>query len=521
MHPIAMLQKPDMPTFRRSRVWKFCIPVSLALVGFALFFAGVRLARPGTVFYYTEGPVLGSLAALEAAGDVADLYPSDSWQEPPVVLTLYPPGYFLAAAAADRAFGTVGTLLGLRAVSALAFLGLLGLLALHTLRRRAPAAWVLAIAAASLITPAVYRLISAAQPDPLALFLTWLGIWAVLDPRGRRIRRGAAPLCFAGLAFFCAFFAKQSFVAAPAAVALTLAIDGRLKTGLIFAALLIVTVVVTVFLLDTVTDGGYLANTVGALTVDAGWANLWSTFVASAPIQWLPILAGVLIAGAARRPRDFAGLYFLGSAALHIAAMLKTGSSVNYFLEPTFALLLLATIRWPSQDDESSLPGKRTPRRRHTVVASILAVAMFLPAAHAAWKNVPELKMWTASTMAPPPLRFEGHPLVEAHFFPAVLASGERPWLNDPFAFGAMLETGRWDPARLVTELEQRRVPFALTEVNPDRGPAPQGAGSRELVFEYFWRAPPIWNALTRSYIPARAESVTAWLPRADDAPHD
>ncbi|NNK49892.1 MAG: hypothetical protein HKP01_13545, partial [Gemmatimonadetes bacterium] len=111
----------------RSRVWRLFVPLNVLLVGCVLFFAGLRISQPGTVFYYTEGPVLGSLAALQS-GDLSDLYPSDGWVEPPVVLTLYPPAYFVAAATVDRWLGSEGTFTGLRIVSAAALLGVLILL---------------------------------------------------------------------------------------------------------------------------------------------------------------------------------------------------------------------------------------------------------------------------------------------------------------------------------------------------------------------------------------------------------
>ena len=114
---------------------------------------------------------------------------------------------------------------------------------------------------------------------------------------------------------------------------------------------------------------------------------------------------------------------------------------------------------------------------------------------------------------------FEGHPLVDPLFFPAVLARGGRPWLNDPFAFGALQETGQWDPARLVRDLETRTIPFALTTVDPALGPAPPGGGSRELVMAYFWRSHPVWTALQEGYEPRSAGPVTAWLPKEDEEP--
>jgi hypothetical protein len=485
-----------------GRVWRYLAPLSLALVGFALCFAGLRLVRPGTVFYYTEGPVLGSLAALEAAGDLSELYPADGWVEPPVVLTLYPPVYFLSAWAADRVLGSSGTFLGLRLVSSLALAGLLALLALHSFRRRAPPAWSLALTAAVLLTPAVYRLAGAAQADPAALLLTWVGITVVLDPRGPALRRGAVPLLVSGAAFFLAFFAKQSFVAAPAAVVVALLLEGRARPALLFASVLAGSALVGVFALDALTNGGYLANTVGALAGGAGWANLVSSLGETAPLQWLPILAVVLFTVRGRRRLEFTEIYVLASALLHTAAMLKTGSSSNYFLEPTFALLLLALVRAPQAT------GRHAP-----ALALGMGLVLLVPALDAARRQVPIL--WAvASTGEARVAEFDGLPLVDVWFFPAVLERGGRPWLNDPFAFGALQETGRWDPARLVDDLERQRVPFALTAVDLGPRPAPPGMGSRELVFAYFWRSRPIWSALTEAYEPVSEGPFTAWLPR-------
>ena len=89
---------PERRGLEHSRAWLIALPLSVLLIAFVLFFAGLRVARSESLFYYTEGPVLGSLAALQAGGDVAALYPADAWQEPPTVLTLYPPTYFLLAA---------------------------------------------------------------------------------------------------------------------------------------------------------------------------------------------------------------------------------------------------------------------------------------------------------------------------------------------------------------------------------------------------------------------------------------
>jgi hypothetical protein len=508
-------------TIARSRAWTICAPLNLALVGFVLFFAGLRLARPGTVFYYTEGPVLGSLAALESGGDLADLYPADGWLEPPVVLTLYPPAYFLAAAGLDSLAGSGGTFLGLRLVSATALLCILALLTLHTHLRRAPPAWILALTAAALVTPGVYRVVAGAQADALALLLTWVGITAALGTKGDRVRPGLFPVLAAAVAFFLAFFTKQSFVAAPAALVVTLILERRIGTGAKLTAGLATGALITVFLLNVTTSGGYLANTLGALTGTSGWANLASSLSESRPVQWLPIGAAALFVLGRRLRPGFPELYLLGSAMLHTTAMLKTGSSVNYLLEPTFALLLLAVIRW-SPGAGSAGPGMTGApgrARMDVALAVVFAVSLGLTASVASLREYPTMKAWAASAAEARVADFEGYPLVDASFFPAILERGGRPWLNDPFAFGALEEIGRWDPSRLVADLEARRIPFALTTVDLGSSPAPPGAGTRDLVMAYFWRSRPVWTALTESYTPSVSGPLTVWLPREDREP--
>jgi hypothetical protein len=505
-------------TIPRSRVWRICAPLNLLLVGFVLFFAGLRIARPGTVFYYTEGPVLGSLAALES-GDLTDLYPADGWLEPPVVLTLYPPAYFLGAEAVDRVLGSQGTFTGLRIVSAVALLGLLALLALHTLGRRAPPAWTLALAATLLMTPGVYRLAGGAQADVLALLLTWAGITAALGTRGVDVRMGALPLLAAAVAFFFAFFSKQSFVAAPATLVLVLFLEKRVRASLIFAVGLAGAALLGVFLLDAVTSGGYLANTLGALTGASGLSNLVSSLWGSRPLQWLPVVLAVLLAARGQLRWGFPEIYLVVSTCLHTAAMLKTGSSANYLLEPAFALLLLAVTR--RYEAGSAAPSGRGGRREisptlRSAFAVLLALIFLVPATVALLVEARSTRAWMARAGQTSVAEFEGFPLVDAAFFPAVLARGGRPWINDPFAFGALEETGQWDPSRLVSDLDSRTIPFALTLVNVGTEPAPPGAGTEELLFAYFWRSDAIWTALNGSYERSHSGPLTVFLPRGE-----
>jgi hypothetical protein len=256
----------------------------------------------------------------------------------------------------------------------------------------------------------------------------------------------------------------------------------------------------------------------GALTGDASFANLRATLAESEPLQWLPVVVAVLLAVRGHMRFGLPEIYLLGSAALHTTAMVKTGSSVNYLLEPTFALLFLAVLR--GSPDASANRGASAPRWMGISwnPALIVALALALPAVAAVWRSAPNVRALAGAAGTAQVAEFAGHPLVEPFFFPAVLARGGRPWLNDPFAFGAMEETGKWNPARLVEDLEERRIPFALSTVDPAYGQAPPGEGSRELVLGYFWMSPPVWQALNGAYTASVSGPLTAWLPREDES---
>ena len=148
-----------------------------------------------------------------------------------------------------------------------------------------------------------------------------------------------------------------------------------------------------------------------------------------------------------------------------------------------------------------------------------LATVIGITTVRATLREYGTMQGWLASAGSARVSEFEGYPLVDAHFFPAVLARGGRPWLNDPFAFGALEEIGKWDPSRLVADLESHRIPFALTTVTLGSAPAPRDVGTRDIVMAYFWRSRPVWSALTGNYRPLESGPITAWLPREADAP--
>ncbi|MFQ5890060.1 MAG: hypothetical protein ACE5JR_08400 [Gemmatimonadota bacterium] len=481
--------------------------VFAGLVVVALAYGALRLLRSEVLFQYTEGPVLGSLAALLETGSTGAMYPADAWSHPPLVLTLYPPLFFWLSAALQAVTGAAEAYFAPRLLSLAATGGVLGMLVALSRRRRVPWSWTALLLGGLLINPGVYNLMGAAQVDTLGLLWTAAGILCVL---GEEKGDGSPGRWAAAAGFFLlAFFTKQSYVAAPAALGLAWLVGGHRLRAVGFLGALAAAATLGTLLLDRATGGGYLANAFGSLRGSAGFFGVRSTLADSVPAQWIPLLLLVaLMVRGGLRPR-FPELYAALAWPLHLAAMSKIGASVNYLLEPLFALVLLAIVRArsPGEGELRAFPGPRP---------LVWALVAWLGAASVALgaDRVANLRQLAAQRDYYRIVGLQpGYPLVDAILFPAVLREGTRPYLNDPFAFGVLLEGDRWDESGLAAELRSRRVPLIVTQIDLALGPAPADAEARRLLFAYLWRAPTIWGAIMENYEPINDAPPFIWLP--------
>lgn len=473
----------------------------------ALGLAAVRAYRADILFNYAEGIIAGSLAALRSGGLQA-LYPAE-WASAPLVLTLYPPGYFLTSGALSGTLGTDAIFLAPRLVSLAAALAS-GIVLFRLARQSgADASWLAVLLGAVLVHPGVYRQLAAAQTDMLALGWTMIGAWFVLGP-SRRGSNAAALACFA-----MAAFAKQSFVAAPLALLIDRIRSGDARGAARDFAVLGAVAVPLLLLLQAVTDGGFLRHVVGAVADSGSIASAGRVLRSSRPELWISLAALVALAVHRRLRVEFPEIWLALSAMLHGAATVKMGSSVNYFLEPLAALVVVGLARAPRPP---WVPSPEAARRRWAPIAVLLVLCV--AAAGAAATVATEMSLTLRSVS----LRLDGFagdaPLVAVDFFPAVIEEGGLPYLNDPFAFGALAESGNWDPAGLRADLEARRIPFVITRVDV-RPALPPGAGVDELLFEYFWRMPAVRMPLIAGYsdTPTADGIIHVWRPRPPDKP--
>lgn len=500
----------------------------------ALAFAGFKTGRHAWLFVYTEGNVLGSLAAY-LEGGLSALYPA-GWDAPPNVLTLYPPLYFWLAGALAPAAGGEASFLAPRLVSLAGLLAALAALAWACRIRRAPLAWALVLAGGVLLSQPLVNLLGGAQVDMAAL---GLGLWGALfvargiegtaPGPGEGAEEGAGsgeaeprdappgPLPWIGLGFLvAALFTKQSLVAAPAAACLVLWRTGGRGRAIAFGGLFLGAAAAGLLGLDALTDGGYLRNTVGGLAGAWSPASLVELLRGSSPWVWLPAVALALtLAGRRLRP-GFPEIWAVLAWTVALAAGLKLGASVNYLAEPILATIFLALWRYRGAFPEGGAgPLAGTGRRR--TVAGVLLALVVLAAAPRAWRAA-TLSADLASgdwTIRIGGYEGAGHPLVDAEYVPAVLRQGGAPYLNDTFAFGILAQTGAWDPTPLLRDVERGDVPFILSRADMRR---PSGASAGLGGYTHFWWIP-AFRARVLEHYRLRSESPPfLWTPRAPDA---
>lgn len=521
----ATLRGLDGVVSRPASVARRALAVAVGVLTLGVLALGVvRVLRPHAIFFYTEAPVFGSLSSFVRSGSLAALYPPGNWSTPPLVLTQYTPLYFLVDASLMRVTGSAGSLVVPRAVSLAALVG--ALLAVSALARSRRVGWsriVLFTGGPLVFVPGIQGLAAAAQVDVSALFITMCGVLLAVNAYEGETRRtgeldsaipwlgpasASGPLLAATGCFALAYFAKQSYVAAPAALLLTELRARRWRRTGLLAALYVAIIGGGTLVLTALSGGGYLLNTSTALVSSFGWTNLTAVLQGASVLQWVPLLVLVAASLCAFPRIDFVVLWMIGALAVHGAAMLKTGSSVNYFLEPVFAASVAALL---SKRGERARP---MPGSGFFTAVALCGLAVALvPATRGLAKNL--RNSWENQGMDLKVSGLEGRtPLVGADAFPAVIAGGGLPYLNDPFAFATLAYAGVWDATILHRDLASGRIPFVVTEFDLTVGPSVRvsdpfaGAG-----FAYFWYMDSVWRPVLDHYSLRTGPGYYLWLP--------
>jgi hypothetical protein len=326
---------------RPRRLLGLCLATLAALYLIELLYHGVLSAVYPYDLNYGEGYILNDALRLWRGEPVW----TDITQFP-MVRSAYPPLYLLVTALVAPASPSF---LGPRLVSLAATLAIGAMLVWHA--RRVASGWLPAVAAGGLWVGStfVYQWAPLARVDMLGLALSLAAV-LVVDPRPGEGTTGEASAQRFGLAaLLCclALFTKQTFLAAPIAIVLFLALRRDARAIWLGAGVAGVVGGVTLAL-NAVTDGQYaqhvlFGNSVNPYRIDRT-AEMLGLFFSLNPVA---AVAGgwAVVLHWSRGRASAVGVY----VPLAMATLLTAGnisSDVNYFLEPTVALALALPLAW-------------------------------------------------------------------------------------------------------------------------------------------------------------------------------
>ncbi len=423
----------------------------------------------------------------------------------PYIVGTYPPLYLAAAAFCTTA--ETPSFYGGRLVSAIA--AAMCLVALAVTGWRLGRSFLSAVVAPSLFlgTFEVYSWSPYFRTDFLALAFSLLGLCVGLSFFQKRVA-----LVFSALLFACAFFTKQTSIAAP--LALSVALLGRNRRAVaLFVFTYLSAVAIPFALLTLLTRGQFFVHTVLYNANRMNWPDLivWAKHV----WRFYPWLLGLVVAAlvlphleelsgksssidpskndtsdasthpagdaellsvtppSCARSKDSQGvlssaaaIYFLFSL-INFVAIAKAGSAENYLLEPLAAAALLvgtALGRFarpsPSANDHS-LHVQRVLTVLflcHAVHVAHWAPVMFSPA------KQPTSEDFKLAAVLTQRLRSVADPVISELAGYTIFAG--KKVLFQPFIMSELARQGRWDESHFVRDIANHRFSLIATTVD-------------------------------------------------------
>jgi hypothetical protein len=439
-----------------------CVVATLALFAAT---AGAMIGFPYGL-NYGEGTMIDQARRM-AAGE--PLYRA-TFEDPPYVVSNYPPLYVLAVAGVTR-LTSLPLLPAGRAISlagALAAASCVGLLAARLSGSRMAG---LLAAALFMGNPFAMKWSALARVDFLALALSLLGLWLLL------VRWRSWPwLAVIAVLVTAAIFTRQSY-------ALTLPLTGTIwlwhsdrRRAVAFVLTVGCAGLLLFGLLNWLTAGGFYLNVVVA-NVHRFELSRFVSMAGLLLLVWPIALAMAVLemAYAVRRPRQgslggdaggdvgpflrWALLPYALAAVLSALTAGKAGSDVNYLLELMAAVAMWAAIGFAAQ------PSRRGAIGRGSLTFLLLCQllwTLFLGRSVLSWliqewRNMAEYRDLAAQVQR---AAVSGPVLADEHM-ELVVQAGQRLYL-EPLEFEMLHKVGRWDPSRLVAEVQARKFPMII-----------------------------------------------------------
>gem|GEM_PF-2328699 len=282
------------------------------------------------------------------------------------------------------------------------------------------------------------------RPDVMAAFLAFAGFLVYLKAGGRGWRFTSV------LLFLAAFLAKQSAVAAPAALIFWNIINRRGREALRLACLWLAALFLAFVAMHVVTGGMSTLNIIGSNAAPMEARNVRLVGALFFQAAALPLILAA--AGAAAQGWRSAGVsYLFVSLAWALFSSAKLGSNVNYFIEPLAAACLLAP---------SALEALRKNRSRvaGALIAGAAAV-LLLPSLSYRINALETLKFDRDEQARSAVNSTRGLVLTD---IPRLALAGRTPILIEPLPLSYLENAGRWNSAPLLDLMDKGGVSLVV-----------------------------------------------------------
>jgi hypothetical protein len=393
-------------------------------------------------------------------GSIFALYSTSNLEQPPFLLSIYPPVWYLVQKFFFSFFGQ-STLVG-RYVSVGAILIIALFLSLVP-RRGVEKVW-------SLTAPLLFLSImpilawggTLAHPEFLAASFS-LGGFLVYLRRG--LVEGTSWILRASVLCAMALLTKPSVLAVPAAIAIHLLWDRRFKECVKFASLVLLWFLGTYAALWWPTEGGIWLMTIAGNAVkltplhiaDFGIARITSPFVVLA----LAASALFLFARGARRQVDVAAsLYFLIALCWFVVSVARPGSGSHYFVQSAMGGSLVIGLLISKYGADGNWASFKL-----AVILLMLSMLLNLaPQFGWAARALGNGRVQPETTRALSNLKTgpEEYILADPQYSLAVVEAGHRPIINDSHPYTLMVENGIVSTKPLMDQLRNNRVRYLV-----------------------------------------------------------
>lgn len=370
-----------------------------------------------------------------------------------------------------------------------------------------------------LATPPAQLWATRIKPDPLALALTSAGLLCAAFALVRRAgeetsgregeRARLIALAGAALLFAAAFFTKQTYIAAPLAVGLSLFFAPR-RALLVFGLTYALAVGLSWLLLDITTAGQFSFHVWGLHPPEWWIYGRFLRYLGLLLPAWplvLLCLAGVALAALAalraRRlptPAELMPLLYAGLGTATLIGAGTIGSHHNHLLEPSLALTLGGCVVAGRLRDWGL--GRLAPAAAPIAAALLLAQG---------WSYI-ERPAWYGGEFdlsGNDWRRFvallESQPgEVLSDDVGLILLAGKEPRYDDPPTMGPAARSGLWDQSGLLREVTERRFDLILLHFD----------ASEEQIDAYGRWSPEFIAALRANYRLLYRDLYFSFVPR-------